>query len=644
MSERPKKAAPRCSAAARARLARRLERSGLGTAPSTPIERQPDRSGPQPLSTGQERLLLAEQVLGPSPLYNVPLAAHLIGALDVRALESALNALLRRHEVLRTRFVAAGERVEAHVLPSVELALPPVDLGHLPSSQRYVRALELARAELCRPFDLAQGPPLRAGLWRLADGEHLFLLALHHLACDAATIRVLCAELGEHYAAARAGETRTIPAPELQHGDYARWQRRRSESAEARAAVDAFAARLRAPPAPLELPTDRARPAQWTAHGGWRTRRMDAQLGSSLAELARAHGATPFQLFLAAFHALLRRLTGQHDLVVGIPIALRDEPELERLPGFLVNTLALRTACDADGTFLELLARVRETALEAYAQRAAPFERVLARVQPPRDPARTPLFDVMFDHRADLPHELVLPGLTSARLVAEDQLHSGTSKADLALYTELSGESFSVSAEFRSDLFDARTIDLWLERFETLLAALARNPHARLSELALLGPRERELLARWERGPALEDCESTVHAAVAAVAARLPDKIALEHGAVRVSYHELEQRSNRLAHHLVARGVERGEPVALCLARTDEIVVALLAVLKAGGAYLPLDPAYPPERLTFMLRDSRARVWITAEALAPSLPEAAVDVLDILCLERERAAIASRSS
>ncbi len=645
MPERPKKAAPRFSAAARSKLAQTLEQSGLAAPATAPIERHADRNGPSPLSTSQERLWLAEQVLGPTPLYHVPLAAHLVGALDVRALENALNNLIQRHDILRARFVrpdeGLGEGVEQHTLPTLDLALVPTDLGALPSSQRYARALELARAEFRRPFDLAQGPPLRAALWKLADEEHVFLLSLHHIVCDAATMRILCDELTEHYAAERAGHPQSWVEPELQHGDYARWQRKRVENAESRAALDHFAERLRGPLAPLELPLDRARPAQWTVHGAWRTRRMGARLGASLAELAHAHGATPFQLFLAAFHALLYRLTGQNDLVVGIPIGLREQPELERLPGFLVNTLALRTACDGSQSFVELLASVRETALEAYAHRAAAFERVLERVQPARDPSRAPLFDVMFDHRAGLPQELHLAGLSGGRLIPEDQLHSGTSKVDLALYTELAGGAFSVSAEFRSDLFEGRTIDLWLERFETLLASVASNPHARVDELALLGSCERELLARWEQGPLLEGCETTVHAAVTAAAARAPDKVALEHGTVRVTYAELEGRANRLARHLAARGVERAEPVALCLTRTDELVVALLAILKAGGTYLPLDPSYPAERLTFMLTDSGARVLVTEEALAGSLPATGIEVL---CLERERAAIELQSA
>ncbi len=637
MSERPKKTAPRFSAAARQRLARTLAENGLGTGAEAPIARRPDRDGPAPLSTSQERLWLAEQVLAPSPLYHVPLAAHLVGPLDPAALQRALEALVGRHEILRARFVQVDERAEQHTLATLALPLVPIDLGALSASQRYARALTLAREEFRRPFDLAQGPPLRAALWRLSDEEHVFLLALHHIVCDGATMRILCDELAELYAAERAGRPLARGAPELQHGDYAHWQRARAESAEARAGLDHFAERLRAPLAPLELPGDRPRPAQWSVHGAWRTRRMDPALGVSLAELARAHEATPFQLFLAGFHALLARLSGQHELVVGIPIGLRERSELERLPGFLVNTLALRTRSEPAQSFVELLSHVKERALEAYAHRAAPFERVLERLQPVRDPARAPLFDVMFDHRAGLPGQLALAGLVSGRLIPEDQLHSGTSKVDLALYTALEPDAFSVSAEFRTDLWDTRTIDLWLERFEVLLRSIAANPHARLDELELVGAGERELLQRWSLGPSVAGCDSTVHAAVAAQAARAPTQVALEHGAVRVTYAELEERSNRLARHLVARGVGRGEPVALCLARTDELVVALLAILKSGGAYLPLDPNYPAERLQWMLADSGARVLVTEEALGTTLP---TEGLEIVRVDRERAHLA----
>ncbi len=634
MSERHRKGPPRFSAAARRKLVQTLTQSGLAAHEDAPIARRTGASGgPSPLSTSQERLWLAEQVLGPSPLYHVPLAAHLVGPLDVPALRRALDALLQRHDLLRARFVQTDERVEQHTLATLELELAPVDLGALPSSQRYARALALAREDLRRPLDLEHGPPLRVGLWRLADEEHVLAFTLHHLVCDGETMRLLCDELAQHYAAERAGHPLSLVEPELQHGDYAEWQRQRAESAEARAALDYFAERLRAPPAPLELPTDRPRPPEWSVHGGWRTRHLDPTLGASLAELARAHGATPFQLFLAAFHALLARISGQDDLVVGIPIGLRERRELERLPGFLVNTLALRTRVDPGASFVELLARVKDTALEGYAHRAAPFERVLERVQPARDPARSPLFEVMFDHRAGLPRELALAGLSSARLIPESQLHSGTSKVDLALYTALDGADFSVSAEYRSDLFDVATVDLLLQRFEVLLRSIAAGPHRRVDELELLGAEERELLDRWGQGPEVAGCDTTLHAAVSARAASTPDKIALEHGAVRVTYAELESRSNRLARHLVARGVERGEPVALCLTRTDELVVALLAIVKSGGAYLPLDPNYPAERLRFMLEDSGARVLVSEQSLAGQLP---AQGLELVLVERER--------
>src|SRR5262245_48424284 len=320
MPERSKKVAPRFSAAARQRLARTLADAGLGAEAEAPITRRAERGETSPLSTGQERLWLSERVLGPSPLYHVPLAAHLVGPLDLAALERSLATLLAWHEILRACFVQEGESPRQHTLPAVELRLAPVDLTGVAAEARYGRALELARAEFRRPFDLERGPPLRAALWRLGAEEHVFLLSLHHIVCDGATMRILAEELAEFYAAEHAGRPLSLTEPELQHGDYAAWQRAREESAETRAALDYFAEHLRAPLPSLELPADRPRPPQWTSPGAWRTRSLDSELGASLAELARAHGSTPFQLFLAAFQALLARLTGQDDLVIGIPI------------------------------------------------------------------------------------------------------------------------------------------------------------------------------------------------------------------------------------------------------------------------------------------------------------------------------------
>jgi len=622
MNERPRKT-PRFSAEARARLARTF-------ASGAKIERRADRSSPWPLSSGQERLYVTEEVLGPSALYHVPLCAHLVGPLDVRALEQALLSLLQRHELLRGRFTRQGEELRQTITDGLGFRLARHSLQGLGSREGLTQALELARAEYRRPFELARELPLRATLWSVGPEEHLLLVTLHHLVCDGLTIRVLCDELREHYAAERSGRPLSLIELELQHGDYALWQREHGQSAEVRASVAALCTNLAELPAPLDLPADHPRPSRWSARGGWKTRRIPGPLGASLEELAHAHGATPFQLFLAAFHAALWRWTGREDQLIGVPATLRDQPELERLPGFLVNTLALRTRVEGTLAFPELLARVRDTALEAFGHKQAPFEDVLARLQPPRDPARTPVFQVMFDHRVGLARELALDGLASGRLLGEDELHSGTSKVDLALYTELAGGEFTLSIEYRADLFEERTIERVLERLEGLLRALAAHPQARLSELPWLGSEERTLVTEtWARGARQRDCESTVAAAFAEVAARLPHKVALEHGDERLTYAELALRARRLATRLLELGVERGEPVALCLSRRSALVVAELAILEAGGAYLPLDPNYPAERLRFMLEDSGARVLVSERALLQALPHAGLAVLDL---------------
>jgi hypothetical protein len=312
MSDRPRKTA-RFSPAARARLTHLFDEGGALEGPRL---RGEHGAGAAPLTSQQERLFLAEQAIDPSPLYHVPLAAHLVGALDVAALERALAALVRRHDVLRASFVIEDERPVVRLAEGATLVLVnrTSDLAGCLDSHRHARALELARMELRRPFDLATGPPLRAALWRIGAEEHVLLLTLHHLVCDAATLRIVCGELAELYAAERGGRPAALPAPALQHADHAAWERARAESAEARAAVDHFAERLRAPLPALDLPADRPRPARWTPRGAWRTRRMDPSLGASVVALAHAHGATPFQLFLAAFHALVARLAETDDL------------------------------------------------------------------------------------------------------------------------------------------------------------------------------------------------------------------------------------------------------------------------------------------------------------------------------------------
>jgi len=622
MNERPKKT-PRFSAAARARLAQTFS-------PEAKIERRPDRTSPWPLSSGQERLFVTEEVLGPSALYHVPLGAHLVGPLDVRALEQALASLLQRHELLRGRFTRPGEEARQTITDGLEFRLARHSVQARAPRDGFAQALELARAEYRRPFELARELPLRAALWSVGPEEHLLLVTLHHLVCDGLTIRVLCDELAEHYAAERSGRPLSLIELELQHGDYAVWQRARLTSEGVRTSVEALASRLVDLPDPLDLPADHARPARWSARGGWKTRRISGALAASLEELARAHGATPFQLFLAAFQAALLRWSGREDQVIGVPATLRDQPELERLPGFLVNTLALRTRVEGTLSFPELLARVRDTALEAFGHKEAPFEAVLSRLQPVRDPARSPVFQVMFDHRVGLARGLALEGLRSGRLLGEDELHSGTSKVDFALYTELAPGELVLSAEYRSDLFEEATIERVLARLEGLLRAVAAHPHTKLEDLPWLAEDERALVTHtWASGPRVEGCETTVATAFAAVAARLPRKIALEHGDERLTYAELAARARTLAARLVELGVERGEPVALCLTRRSALVVAELAILEAGGAYLPLDPNYPTERLRFMLQDSGARVLVSERALLDGLPHAGLQVLDV---------------
>jgi amino acid adenylation domain-containing protein len=641
MPERPKKSVPRFSAAARSRLAEALARKGLATGPKTsregriePGPRPPDGS---PLSSPQQRVWIAEQWVGPSPLYHVPLAAHLSGALDLGALERALADLMVRHEVLRSRLVVRDGTPRIVPQPVPEKALAHHEIAGVERRHGYARALEEARAAFVRPFDLGAEGPLRADLWTLGPDEHLLLLTVHHIACDGATIGILWRELGELYDARRTRRPHALGEPGLQYADFAHWERAQQDDEEVRQALEWWSERLDGAPEPTALPSERSSPSTWSPAGAWHVLELGDEVRRAVETLASAHRATAFQVFLAAFHALIFRLTRADELLVGLPVTLRDRPELENLPGFLVNTVALRTSVQGSLRFVELLERVQENALEAVAQRAAPFERVLEAL---RHRGRTvdagrPAVRLMFDHRAQPPRSGTLGTALGARLLTEDELHSGTSKVDLALYTELDASGARVSAEYSTDLHDAASIERLLERFRNLLLAAARDPYARLTELPVLLPGERETLASFASGPEDPRPAQTIPQAVARIAAEEPARVAVVHGESSVTYGQLVERARGLARHLVARGGTRGEPIALCLSRSDDLVVAMLAVLEVGAPYLPLDPNYPPERLAFMLRDSGARLLVTESLRLEAVPEEARPA-STLVLDRER--------
>jgi amino acid adenylation domain-containing protein/non-ribosomal peptide synthase protein (TIGR01720 family) len=597
-------------------LDRVLRRQGVELSRSV-ILPQPRNPLGDPLTYAQQRLWFLDRLSPGSSFYNVSRAIRLRGAIDPAALSRVFVEVVRRHEVLHTHFsIHEGEPVQL-VSPPRPWVLVHLDLRALPPAARQAEMLRQAAGEARRPFDLAAGAPLRAVSIELAAADRVVLLAMHHIVADGWSMEVMVREIAAVYAAFAAGRPSPLPELPVQYADFALWQRRWL-SGEVLERQLAYWRQQLAGVAVLELATDRPRPPAQTFAGA--TAELELAAGPLLGELhaiARRQGATLFMLALAVCQALLARYSGQRDVAVGTPIAGRKRVELEALIGFFVNTLVLRTEVAGEEGFLDLLARVREVTLAAYAHQDVPFERLVGDLQPERDQSRSPLFQVMFglQQTAGEP-PAAIPGVR----VEAVELAMGTAKFDLTLALDESSRGLSCAAEYNRDLFDAATIRRLLRHFGRLLEEAAADPLRPLGELPLLLPAERHaLVAEWNDsgGGHLH----LLHDLVAAQAARTPDAVAVARGERRLSYGELDRRANRLARHLVTLGVGPGVAVGLCFDRSPEMVVALLGALKAGGAYLPLDPTYPEERLAFMMADCGLLVHLTEEGLADALPQ-----------------------
>ncbi|MEW5926813.1 MAG: amino acid adenylation domain-containing protein [Gemmatimonadota bacterium] len=574
-----------------------------------------------PLSFAQERLWFLDRFAPGSPLYNIPAVLSFSGALDVRALGTALAEIVRRHEVLRTTFREVDGAPAQVIAPSAELVLPVLDLARLGAAERLAESRRRATAAAETPFDLEAGPLFRASLLRLKPDEYSFLLVIHHIVADGWSTGVFFRELSSLYDAYSDGRESPLPELEVQYGDFAVWQREQLGDEVLGRELAWWRERLAGAPELLELPTDRPRPAVQTHRGTHERVELPAALADRLGELARREGATLFMVVLGAFQALLARYAGTDDVVVGSPIAGRTQRELEALIGFFVNTLVLRTDLSGDPTFRETVRRVRAVTLGAYEHQEVPFERLVEELAPERSLSRSPLFQVMFSLQSTENSPEGLPGLRMGEGV-EAELH--TAKFDLALALTLHAAGLRASVAYSTDLFERATVLRMLAHFRRLLEQAAADPDARLSELALLdGEERRRVLEEWSRAAEEVPADGTVHRLFEAQAARAPDAPALAFGGETLLYGELNARANRLAHHLRGLGVGPEARVGICLPRTPEMVAALLAVLKAGGAYVPLDPDFPRERLGWMLEDAGARLVLTESALADRLPAGA---------------------
>jgi amino acid adenylation domain-containing protein/non-ribosomal peptide synthase protein (TIGR01720 family) len=623
-------------------LEKLLKKQGLAPAAPRGIPRRAE-AGPAPLSSGQQRLWFLYQMEPASTAYNLADAVRLSGPLNARALGSALAEVVRRHEALRTIFgviggAGDGEPVQI-VLDPEPPALPWIDLSALPGPRRVRESRRLAGLLTQLPFDLARGPLLRPTLLRLDPADHVLVLVMHHIVSDGWSMGILVRELTALYGAFESGpESGTTPAlPELpiQYSDFAAWQHARLDGETVENQLRYWRERVAGASTLLDLPTDRPWPAAQSSRGAREPLSVGAETAAALRELSQRHGATLFMTLLAALGVLLRRLTGQEDVLIGSPLANRDRPETAGLIGFFINTLVLRVEMAGDPAFPELLERVRESALGADAHQDLPFERLVEALALPRDLARTPLFQVMLAFQnlpaaTERPRDVTVSGFG---------FESGTAQFELNFTLNDSPHGISGALDYRTELFDPATARRLVRHFEALLAGIARQPGLPVSELPLLEPAERQQVrVEWNDSVAGLTGPAALHRLLEAQAASTPDAVAVIFGEESLTYTELNARAERLARHLIAMGGGPERRVAVALERSAELVVALLAALKSGSAYVPLDPGYPRERLAFMLADARPAVLLTTERLREQLPSEDVPVLCLDALEDAPAA------
>jgi amino acid adenylation domain-containing protein/FkbM family methyltransferase len=574
-----------------------------------------------PTSFAQRRLWFLDQLEPGSPLYNIPMAVRFAGGINLPAIRSALQAIVDRHEILRTTFAAVDGEPMQVVAPPTRVSLPETDLRGYAN-----RDAELARRlgeQAQQSFDLANGPLLRAELLRLGADDYVLLLGMHHIISDGWSTAVLMRELADLYAAFARGLPSPLPPLALQYADFAVWQRDVQQDQGMRTQLAHWRQRLAGVPAVLELPSDRPRPAAQGHRGATHLFRFAPEVSRGIRALSARHGVTLFMTLLAGFYALLHRYTGQRDLVVGSPVANRRRTELEPLIGFFVNTLVLRAQCDGAGSFVDLLRHVRELTLDAFDNQDLPFDRLVEELQPDRALSHNPLFQVMFMLQS------APAGSAPAAGTAAGPVGSGTAKFDLILSMTDTEDALSGAIEYRTDMFDADRIARMGEHVEQLLRHAVDAPDTPVRDLTLLPAAEAQRLRETWTRTQVPYPATTIHEAFAGQAAQRPRDIAVEYEDDRLTYGALQIAAHRLARHLRTHGVGPGTIVGICLHRSTDMITAMLAVLSTGAAYVPLDAAYPPERLAYMVDDAQVTLVVAHESTRPQLPADRVRIVSL---------------
>ncbi|HZE69985.1 MAG TPA: amino acid adenylation domain-containing protein [Pyrinomonadaceae bacterium] len=571
-----------------------------------------------PASFAQQRLLFLDQLEPGSPFYNIPQAISIKGNLNVPALGRTFAEIVRRHEALRTTFsLSEGSPVQV-VAKTLTLDLPLIDLTALPEFERETEASRLAKEEAEEPFDLNSGPLVRGRLVAVSRDAYVLLFTMHHIVSDGWSMGVLFRELGVIYEAFAGGKPSPLPELPIQYADYAVWQREWLPGETLQGQIAYWKTKLADAPPILELPTDRPRPAIQQFHGAKLVRHLPLKLTESLKQLSLQERVTLFMTLLAAFKVLLWRYTNQDDVVVGSPIANRTRAETEDLIGFFVNTLVLRTNLSGNPSFRDMLKRIKEVALGAYDHQDVPFEKLVEDLRPDRDPSRNPLFQVSFALQNATRARLELSGLTLLPL----EVHSSTSKFDLSLSILEGADGLKATWEYDTDLFDTPRMSRMADHFQVLLEGIAADPARRISDLSLLTAAEQEqILLEWNQTVTAFPESRCIHEMFEQQVERTPEAVAVVFEETRLTYRELNCRANQLAHYLRAAGARADVLVGVCIERSVELLVALLGILKAGAAYLPLEPDYPADRLRFIIEDAGAPILVTQKTLGDRLPQ-----------------------
>jgi len=592
------------------------------------------------LSFGQQRLWFLDQLEPGSPLYNNPAAVMLKGELNISAMEKALNEIVQRHEVLRTTFTTEDDQPTQVINAEMPIKLERIDLRHLPESERQSEAMGLAKAEAQKPFNLSTDPLFRVTLVQFADQEYLMILVMHHIVSDGWSLSIFIQEIAILYKVHVSGHGSPLPDLAVQYADFAHWQRQWMQGKVLEDQLSYWQEQLKGVPPVLNLPLDRPRPNYQTTNGTTYFFDFPNHLQEAIHTLAKQEDVTLYMISLAAFAALLSRYSNQDDFCVGTPIAGRNRRETESLIGFFVNTLVMRTDLSGNPTVLELLKRVKEVALGAYGHQDIPFETLVEKLQPERDMSISPFFQVMFVHLDTTSQSIKLPDIT----IEPWQIDSGTAKFDLAFVIEESEQKLAGQIVYNTDLFNSSTIELMAKHFQVLLESFVKDVNQHISEFSVLTGQEQSLLIeKWNKSSKdfHKPQDRCINQLFEAQAEKTPDGVALVYEQEKLSYQELNARANQLAHHLVNCGVTPEVMVGICLDSPMDMITSLLAIFKAGGAYLPLDPTYPKERLAYMIEDSALPVIITEERMLEFLPE---NQNLKICLSRDRDTISQLSA